>query len=154
MGYLERGENQMAKALVWCLGFQIRRLVGNSQRNSTSLSFCPLNGKPWVMVCIITNFGMFKSIARNIWQYYMIFQQGECVVNRVYRLTGVYFFFFSDIKLGSMESHYPLGGSDIIDMEVVPRWQGPSSVIQSYQTYLSGQSSLNLTYLSEHSSVL
>lgn len=45
---------------------------------------------------------------------------------------------FSEMKMGSLECLS--GGSDAGDGEQpVPRWPGLSSVIQSYQNYLSGQ---------------
>lgn len=53
---------------------------------------------------------------------------------------------FLEMKMGSLECLS--GGSDAGDGEQpVPRWPGLSSVIQSYQNYLSGQINVKILNL-------
>lgn len=60
----------------------------------------------------------------------------------------LFYFIWLEFKIGSMESLSSSGGSETSEIEQpVPKWPGLSSVLQSYQNYLSGKSGMNSGWL-------
>ena len=60
----------------------------------------------------------------------------------------LFYFIWLELKIGSMESLSSSGGSETSEIEQrVPKWPGLSSVLQSYQNYLSGKSRMNSGWL-------